>query len=287
MKDAKKYLPAPHLRSVISHYYFLKGSDLVEPERTGAWTRILISFTLKDCYNAVYGNGYEMSSSRISVIGPSATSLTYAEGVKDMDIIAVELRPEKAHLILRENIANLLNKTAHYSCFPILKHLNGVADALSEEDDCEKRLDILNLTFRLLFGSFITDNEFQKMDTFVYDLLQNPFLGKEIGDLIKWSGNSEKTIRKKVSEITGMTPRTYYRVNRMERVLDELIFRNTNVHDLVYQYGFYDQSHFIHEMKRFSGYTPNSLGDSSDMLWFKSILSSWEIKNLELVKESV
>lgn len=55
----------------------------------------------------------------------------------------------------------------------------------------------------------------------------------------------------------GVSPKDYFRINRINlimRVLDKLTFENW--HQLIHDYGYYDQAHFIHDLKAVTGYTP-------------------------------
>lgn len=70
---------------------------------------------------------------------------------------------------------------------------------------------------------------------------------------------SPKKLIRLFAEAVGMTPKTYLRVVRFQRVLER-------VHDAprvdwmeeVERHGYYDQPHFIREFREFSGFTPTA-----------------------------
>jgi AraC-like DNA-binding protein len=61
------------------------------------------------------------------------------------------------------------------------------------------------------------------------------------------------------SHSVGLTPKQFFRVQRFQRVLHTL-FRSGDADwsDLALQFGYYDQAHFIHEFKAFTGITPGN-----------------------------
>jgi AraC-like DNA-binding protein len=68
---------------------------------------------------------------------------------------------------------------------------------------------------------------------------------------------SPKKLIRLFAEEVGMTPKTYLRVSRFQRVL-ERVHAATRVDwmEEVERHGYYDQPHFIREFKEFSGFTP-------------------------------
>ncbi len=57
----------------------------------------------------------------------------------------------------------------------------------------------------------------------------------------------------------GLTPKTYARVCRFQQVVRHLHRRDeVNWAELALECGYYDQAHFIHDFRRFSGFTPTA-----------------------------
>ena len=79
-----------------------------------------------------------------------------------------------------------------------------------------------------------------------------------IEELINHTNVSKKTIERKFTQNLGLTPKMYCRIVRIFHALkipqstdDTLKFSS-----IAYDNGFYDQTHFIKEVKRFTGMTP-------------------------------
>lgn len=59
----------------------------------------------------------------------------------------------------------------------------------------------------------------------------------------------------------GQNPKSYLRTVRFRKVLDEIRNRQVPLADITYSNLYYDQAHFIHDFKSFSGYSPKQLMD--------------------------
>lgn len=78
--------------------------------------------------------------------------------------------------------------------------------------------------------------------------------------LAQVAGCSASTLARRFRRETGLTPKRFLARNRFRRVLAEVFASGSDDWlDYVVRYGFYDQSHFIKEMRRFSGFTPRHL----------------------------
>lgn len=68
---------------------------------------------------------------------------------------------------------------------------------------------------------------------------------------------SQRQLERKVKELTGFTPKTYSRILRFQAATAQYsAFNTASLTEIGLQCGYYDQSHFIHDFKEFSGYQP-------------------------------
>ncbi|MGH2569513.1 MAG: helix-turn-helix domain-containing protein, partial [Bacteroidota bacterium] len=68
---------------------------------------------------------------------------------------------------------------------------------------------------------------------------------------------SRRQFERKFKEHSGFNPKLYSRIVRFQRTVSK--YRNGShrtLTELAYECGYYDQSHFIHDFKEFSGYHP-------------------------------
>ncbi|MEM9530422.1 MAG: AraC family transcriptional regulator [Pseudomonadota bacterium] len=68
---------------------------------------------------------------------------------------------------------------------------------------------------------------------------------------------TQKTLIDQFKRFVGLTPKTYQRIVRFNEVFNEIREQGTiNWAEVAYECGYADQSHFIREFRRFSGFKP-------------------------------
>lgn len=77
-----------------------------------------------------------------------------------------------------------------------------------------------------------------------------------IAALAAETGLSQKQFDRRFKAYTGFNPKLYSRIHRFESALWHRR-QYATLTDLAYAHGYYDQAHFIHDFKSFSGFNPN------------------------------
>lgn len=67
---------------------------------------------------------------------------------------------------------------------------------------------------------------------------------------------SIRQFERKFKELSGFSPKFFSRIIRFQAATNEYTNKGKSLTEIAYEYGYYDQSHFIHEFKEFSGYHP-------------------------------
>lgn len=76
---------------------------------------------------------------------------------------------------------------------------------------------------------------------------------------------SERQFEKRFRQTIGLPPQFYIRIKRFNAALRLMQTRQSHtLTDLAHSLNFYDQSHFIRDVKAFSGVTPKSLAQKTD-----------------------
>ncbi len=120
----------------------------------------------------------------------------------------------------------------------------------------------------------------RELDIFLLGFLKNNEIRKTsldyvLAQIIKKSGNVKvedlcadlnihpRTLRRNFRQQVGVTPKEFIRIFRLNKLHKYLMFnRNVNIHDLVYQLGYYDQSHLINDFKKYAHYAPGLLSNN-------------------------
>ena len=67
---------------------------------------------------------------------------------------------------------------------------------------------------------------------------------------------STRQFERKFKAFSGFSPKLYSRITRFQSALNEYGQKDKSLTEIAYECGYYDQSHFIHDFKAFSGQHP-------------------------------
>ncbi len=108
----------------------------------------------------------------------------------------------------------------------------------------------------------------QPRDLLVEESLR--FIHKHIGsihvqDVLEALHLSERQFERRFTQTVGISPQVYIRMKRFHEALRLIKTRQfERLTDVAYALNFYDQSHFIRDIKAFAGMTPKSLSQNVD-----------------------
>ena len=69
---------------------------------------------------------------------------------------------------------------------------------------------------------------------------------------------STRNLERKFDEVVGISPKSLARVVRFDQIKNQLVLNpQTSLTNLSFRYGYFDQAHFIHDFKLFTGKTPS------------------------------
>lgn len=93
--------------------------------------------------------------------------------------------------------------------------------------------------------------------------------------LLEYLDISERQFERRFSQTVGISPLSYIRVRRFNEAIRLMKSGQYNtLTEVAYALNFHDQSHFIRDIKRFTGITPKSLSQSVDDFYHYSNLES-------------
>jgi AraC-like DNA-binding protein len=80
---------------------------------------------------------------------------------------------------------------------------------------------------------------------------------------------STRQFERRFKEFAGFSPKLYSRIIRFQAAISAFGNRYRTLTEIAYECGYYDQSHFIHDFKEFSGYHPRHYfkGDTESTRW--------------------
>jgi len=84
------------------------------------------------------------------------------------------------------------------------------------------------------------------------------------------SNLSRRQFERKFIEHSGFSPKSYLNIVRFNSILNENSAKNKSLTQIAYDFGFYDQSHFIQDFKKFSGFCPSEYFNKNDGLEYRA-----------------
>ena len=109
------------------------------------------------------------------------------------------------------------------------------------------------------------------------DLIHHQVATVSVKKLLEYLPISERQFEKRFTRVVGCPPQKYIRVKRINEALRLIKSgRYQNLSDIAYALNFYDQSHFIREIKAFSWLTPTLINQKVSEFQQDATGSSWE-----------
>lgn len=122
------------------------------------------------------------------------------------------------------------------------------------------------------------EKKFELLENYLFELYQKSNLvdGLEKKLFSEKDFFSQRYFIEKFKQFYGTTPKTYQRIERLNRTLQIIgKWERTNWSDIVFELEFYDQPHLIHEFKSLTGFTPSE--------YFKIIKTQPDYQNSNFV----
>jgi AraC-like DNA-binding protein len=155
---------------------------------------------------------------------------------------------------------------------PDLKALLGNKGAALEEkimlaDNNRERVHIMSSFLQ----KKITDRNDARLKAIKYIINQIIHSGGlvPVNELASQSFLSVRQFERNFKIFSGFSPKLYSRIVRFQMTTQQYGNNNKSLTDIAYDCGYYDQSHFIHDFKQFSGYHPKQyfFGDAEGVQW--------------------
>lgn len=90
-----------------------------------------------------------------------------------------------------------------------------------------------------------------------------------VDEMAQRSFLSVRQFERNFKQFAGFSPKLYTRIIRFQAAVQQYGNRAISLTDIAYRCGYYDQSHFIHDFKEFSGHHPRNyfLGNAEGTEW--------------------
>jgi AraC-like DNA-binding protein len=243
--------PDESLRDFLSVFYEFRADVPVFEDLERA-DLAQFRFLLAGSGHYTFADGHSQIAPAIQIVGPS-TGSTAVRVEGPVHMFGVGLLPAGWGSLLDFEASLLVNRVIDATDL-FGADLYRVADALRAASTLDEKVAIGNaLAKRLIARGATTAFTFTRM---VDDWLSSS-LSPNVDDLVTTSGLSRRQVERNCNRFYGSPPKV---LARKYRALRAAIMLAKGDHDFEAA-GFYDQSHFIREIKHFTGVTPGKIAD--------------------------
>lgn len=247
----QKIEPPVHLRKFIKTYLvqFIKDVDtthVIIP----AWTQNFFFFQFRDFSDMKMLDHKIIKGHEIMITGCMTQATTFVTDKKmTFASIVAELQPFTLYSMFKKNISFLTDSSI--SGDAVFSNHEHIMAELKKDSSVDAKLDILNSFFSKFFANMdYTSHEV--IDKAIDEFDQPLDESFNIGNFTNKFQLSERHFRRLFEERTGISPKLYYRIRRLEHILSEL-YKNPDQKYMSLLKDYVDQSHFIKDFKRFTG----------------------------------
>ena len=100
----------------------------------------------------------------------------------------------------------------------------------------------------------------KEREGFMVEIAQEVSASFDLKTIMRTTNYSYSTLERYFKKDTGLTPKRFQSLQRYKKAVREIyITRNNDWQHYVLKYGYYDQSHFIKEIRRYTNHTPSQL----------------------------
>jgi AraC-like DNA-binding protein len=246
--------PSAKLAPYIRYFWVLEGSlqnDQLYTHRSMATGCPELVFHYKGRFNQLMSNGETASSYPSGIDGPSQTFRRYST-TENFGIFGAYLYPFAIPALFTMPASELINLA------PDLHTLAG-----QEGKDLEEKMMLAPSTAERIkiLSAFIEKKLAQRESvqpavfSSIYSIIQSNGAVR-VDNLARQSFLSTRQFERTFKKYAGFSPKLFSRITRFQSALLEYGQTHKTLTSIAYQCGYFDQAHFIHDFKEFSGYHP-------------------------------
>jgi AraC-like DNA-binding protein len=248
--------PHPLLKRLIHSYWVLRqnASPVITPEIAIPDGFVEIIFNFSDPYRRIDLHTQMSAVVAGSVVVGGRTTPVTAERLGSLDMVGVNLLPEGLYRVLKIPMHHLTHRIVPLADLDRAGDLQRLENQLFHTPQDGMRIRLFNAFFLKCLGP---EAQQQNAATWMAQTIIENNGTLSIRELCEQNGLYYKKLDRIFQERVGLSPKVFSRIVRFRHILVHLNRRRSPFYDgTFFDFGFYDQNHFIREFKYFMGVTP-------------------------------
>jgi AraC-like DNA-binding protein len=248
------YITPKHLTSIVKYYWSLDGE--ISPSQT------YVHRTLANhCPELIFHYGGEFKE----IITNDKIEKTFRAGIHGQTdkirrftaknacgIFGVMLQPYAIPTLFNISATEIKNELVDLTLLPG-QHGKDITEQILLATDNSQRIILIN--------HFLTNRIKEVNQSEIILTVQRICREKgnvSIQQITKQACLSQRQYERKFKDLTGFAPKSFARLVRFKSLVENHPKEPKTLTEIAYDFGYYDQSHFIQDFKQFSGYKPKT-----------------------------
>ena len=252
-----RIMPHRDLEGFVECYWMMYSQDSVpqvEKIIPDGFTEIIFNYA--DVYKSKINGDWTLQSPNL--LAGQLKTFFYLQNTGRTGSIAVKLKPAALTQLFGFSMDQYLDKMIDLDSLPN----PGLKKLREEIEDCVS----LGYNREQQFVKRMLDEYFAKL---IQGAPQNPLEGPlnlifssngmvTVTEMASAAGVGERQLERLFKKYIGLTPKYYARIIRFNYIFQLIKSKENSWAEIAYQSGYYDQSHFIHNFKAFTGEDPSA-----------------------------
>jgi AraC-like DNA-binding protein len=249
----RQYQPSEALSAYIKCYWILESEySPGPPERILPDGCTELIFHYGDSYSRVAEGGMKEQAKTLLVGQIKRAIQLQANGKTGM--LGVRFYPWGLHAFMGIPVSELTEQ--HVDAKLIFRQLAELEDQIASA----KHEEMIQKTESFLLEVFRKQKQkyFYQADRFAGILRQMAYSDEHAVSAMAIAANmSVRQFNRKFNEVTGLSPKHYMRIGRVQQFIGKYRADTTSLSSLIYECGYYDPAHFSHDFKDIAGVNPS------------------------------
>jgi len=245
-----RIIPHEKLQHLIECYWIIESDDAkphLEKIIPDGFTELI--FHYGDAYRSKISGTWRTQGPNL--LAGQISNYFYLENTGVSGIIAVKFKPAALTQLFGLDMSQYTDQIADVGTTE--KQLLELRDKIVPLGNEHQSKEILDNYF-LEISQHITKSPV----TIAIDLIFSTNGMASVKELTKAAGIGERQLERLFKRYVGLSPKYYARIIRFNYIFQLIQSKKTPWAEIVYQSGYYDQSHFIRNFKAFTGEDPTS-----------------------------